>query len=358
MPMARFLLLIIFGTLGQVDVSLLRQSCLALILIAVLISSVALLSSIKSAGRKKNTSTVTIILLIFFLGPFLIQALVVMCFGAYQIDKLDKVTGKFYTIELPILTLVSLVALYFSCWSIIGILRKFTREDEPLFSRAGAYLFMVGYEFVLFGLFYEHLAGGAWTTSYSYWVISLLPVLAIPFGSLRSFERYLEHSGLLIRRFAANTNMVSRLFLYSNLSLDLGLFAIWAVVSVVTTLIAGPDLLPNLYLVLVLFSFYLFLILLLELYVVYLPVSNKIGLLLVFIAAVYMILPMILSGILENEPLFLLSPVGFLCGMFQKPQDQIAVHHSIWVINLILCIAPILLVWKRYLHILSARRKM
>jgi hypothetical protein len=354
-----FLLLIIFGMLGQVDTSLLGQTFLALISVAVLLSSITLLSSIRSVGKQKKSNTVAIIFLIIFLGPFIIQALIGMWFGASQLDKLGIVIGKFYTFELPILILFSLVILYFSCWSIKGILRRFTREDESLFTRFGAYLFMLGFEFVLFGLFYTYLKDGARRTNNLFWLISLFPVLLIPFGSIRSFDKYLEHSGLMQSRLPENKNIMPRMLLYSNLFLSFCLFTIWALCSIGTTVIAGQDLLHHLYLIFILFSFYLFLMLLLELYVVYTSHSNKIGLLLVFITAVYIILPLILSGILEIRMIYKHSPAGFIFELlYPFRKGEVSVQPSVWVVNLILCIIPIILIWKRYKHILAARSKM
>ena len=349
-----FILIIIFGSLSKETASWLGQTFLTLVSVAILINTVALLSSIRPVSKKKKSNIATIILIAFFLGPFLIRLLV----SATGIRAFKNVTGKFYGIEFPIMVLISLVALYFSCWCIVGVLRKFTLEEEPLFNRIGAFLFMFGYEFVLFGLFYEHLNEGARIINYSYWLISLLPILAVPFGSLRKFDKYLEYSGLIRSRKTENQNMMPRMILYSNLSLGLGLFVIWAGCSITTTLITRLELLPHLYMIFVLFSFYLFLLLLLELYVVFTPVSNKIGMLLAFIAAVYVILPLIISEILNSDIIYMFSPVGFVWEIFQRPPTEFAIQPGIWVLNLLLCIIPSLLIWKRHLHILSTRRKM
>ena len=355
-----FLLLITFGKLGKVDSSLLEQTFLALVSVAILLNSTTLLSSIRPVAKQKKSNVIVIVFFAFILIPFLINALMAAWFGATQLHKLGIVLGKFYTIELPVLILFSLVVLYFSCWSIKGILRRFTYEDESLFTRFGAYLFMLGFEFVLFGLFYTYLLDGTQETNYLFWLISLLPVLLVPIWSCHSYEKYLERSGLIQSRLPEGKNIMSQMLLYSNLFLCFGLFIIWALCSVVTTIIAGQDVLYNLYLIFILFSFYLFLMLLLELHVVYSTHSNKIGLLLLFITAVYMILPIILSGIFESNVIYKQSPVGFVYELFPKSfgEDEVIVHPSIWVINFLLCVIPIMLIWKRYKHIIAARKKM
>ena len=351
-----FLLLIIFGILGRVSTAFVAQSFLALVSIAVLTNSIALLSSMNPSNVKKKSHIVLFIVLCFVFGPFL-PSFFGIAIGKVRV--LENITEKFYTIELPVLVLTSLVALYFSCWAIKGILRRFTREDEPLFTKMGAYIFMLGFEFVLFGLFYEYLKDGARKTNYLYWLISLLPVLLVPLWSFRSFDRYLEHSGLIRIKSAGNKNLMSRMLLYSNLPFDFSLFAIWALCSIGTTLITKQGLLYNLYYIIILFSFYLFLMLLLELYVVYKPVSNKIGLLLSFIAIVYLFLPLILSGILDNKEVYLYSLLGFYTRvLFYESAPGISTITRIWLLNVVLCIVPIILIWTRYRHILTARQKM
>ncbi len=351
-----FLLLIILGMLGRMEGILLGHYFLAVISVAVLTNSVALLSSINPAKAKKKTHIVTLVVFGFIFAPFLLSALGM---AIRRINIFENVTEKFYTIEFPVLILISLVAFYFSCWAIKGILRRFTREDEPLFTRIGAYIFMLGFEVVLFGLFYEFLTEGARRTNYLYWLISLLPVLLVPIWSLRSFDRYLEHSGLIRSKSAGNKNIVSGFLLYSNLLPVLVLFAIWVAGAIVTVLMTEQELLYNLYYVVILFSFYLFLMLLLELYVVYKPVSDKIGLLLSFIAIVYLFLPLILSGILDNKEVYLYSLLGFYTRvLFYESAPGISIITRIWLINVVLCIVPIILIWTRYKNILAARQKM
>jgi hypothetical protein len=351
-----FLLLIILGMLGRMNGVLLGQYFLAVISVAVLTNSVALLSSINPLRARKKNHIVTLIVFGFIFAPLFVSALGI---ATRKVNLVENITGKFYTIELPILILISLVALYFSCWSIKGILRRFTREDEPLFSRMGAYLFMLGFEFVLFGLFYEFLTEGARKTNYLYWLISLLPVLLVPIWSLRSFDRYLEHSGLIQSKSNGNKNLVSGFLLYSNLLPVLVLFAIWVACAIVTALMTGQELLYNLYCIVILFSFYLFLMLLLELYVVYKPVSDKIGLLLSFIAIVCLFLPLILSGILDNKEVYLYSLLGFYSRVFfYESAPGISTITRIWLINAVLCIIPIILIWTRYKNILAARQNM
>ena len=351
-----FLLLIILGMLGRMDGVLLGHYFLAVISVAVLTNSVALLSSINPAKAKKKNNIVLFIVLGFIFAPFVISSIGI---AIRRINIFENVTEKFYTIELPVLILISLVALYFSCWAIKGILRRFTREDEPLFTRMGAYIFMLGFEFVLFGLFYEHLNEGARKTNYLYWLISLLPVLLVPIWSLRSFERYLEHSGLIQSKTAGNKNLVSDFLLYSNLLPVLVLFAMWVAGAVVTALMTKQELLYNLYYIVILFSFFLFLMLLLELYVVYKPVSDKIGLLLSFIAIVYLLLPLIISGVIKNDEFYLFSLLGFYSHIwFYKSAASILTQTGILLVNVALCIAPIMLIWTRYKNILAARQKM
>jgi hypothetical protein len=98
--------------------------------------------------------------------------------------------------------------------------------------------------------------------------------------------------------------------------------------------------------------------LLLELYILYKPSSGKIGHLLCFIAAVYAILPPILSAIFESEVIYVYSLFGFFFNIMDEPHTDIVLLTSIWVINALLCVIPILLVKKRYSYILTLRQNM
>ena len=348
------LFLVLFGSMGALSVNLQIQVLFVLFSITILINSIALLSSINPAQKTKKTNVLAMILLIYFLGSFLM----VPFYGSSEIEELETVLAWFFVIGLPVLILTSLIALYFSCWAIKGILRKFTREDEPLFTRKGALLFMLGFELILLGLFYHYLGKGETEISYTYWMISLLAVLAVPFGALRSFEKYLEYSGLIRANSGSNVNAISRILPHSNISLALALFVIWSAFSVAVILIGRMEFLQGLYRIWILFSYYLFLMLLLELYVLYKPLSRKIGHLLIFIAGVYAILPPILSATFESDTLYIHSPFGFFWALIEEPHTSMPSLTSVWIVNILLCVAPILLIRKRYSHILKLRQKM
>ena len=356
------LFLVFFGSFGGISFNLQVQILLVLLSITILVNSIALLSSINLTQKAKKTNVFVFILFAFFFAPFfLMRALGSLS----ETEKLEKVIARFFEIKLPVLILVSLIALYFSCWAIKGTLRRFTREDEPLFTRKGAFLFMLGFEVVLLGLFYHYIRKEEIEVSYSYWTISLLAVFAVPLGALRNFDKYLEYSGLIREKSASKLNITRRILLHSNISLVLGLFIIWSAGSLVTILISRMELFTGLYRIWVLFSFYIFFMLLLELNILYKPLSPKIVHLLFFIAGVYVIFPLILSAILESEIIYLYSPLGFFWEIMYESQRSTPslistplVLTGVWVVNALLCAIPILLIKKRYSDILILRQKM
>jgi hypothetical protein len=352
------LFLVFFGAMGRLSGVLQGEIFLVLASVTLLVNSLILLCSVNPAKGKKKASIAAFIFVAFFVAQLFFRAMA----GLSEIEELENVRGAFFKIKPPILLLITFIALYFSCWAIKGILRKFNREQEPLFTRIGAFLFLLGYEFVLFGLFYTHLPNAGRNINYSYWLVSLLAVLVIPPTSLRSFDKYLEHSGLMREQYTSNANTVVRLLSYSNLSLALGLFVVWAAASIGISRITGMQLTRCLYPLLITLSSYLFFVLLLELYVVYNPVSAKIGLLLGFIGVVYLFFPLIFSGILESKIIYLYSPLGFWWSLFERPFRgsviDAGVLTSILVANSLLCVVPALLVGKRYTDILAIRRKM
>ncbi len=348
------LFLIFFGSAGGLSANLQIQVLFVLLSIMILANSIALLSSINPSQKTKTNNALAAIILIYCLGPIFI---VPMYISREKIE-LETVTAWFFAIELPLLVLVSLIALYFSCWAIKGILRKFTREDEPLFTRKGALLFMLGFEFILLGLFYHYLGKEETEISYAYWMLSLLAAFAIPFGAIRTFDRYLEYIGLMRGQSGLKLNSISRILLHSNISLVFGLFVLWSVGTFVAILLSNMELLRGLYRIWIVFTFYIFLTLLLELDTVYRPLSKKIRFLLGFIAAVYVVLPPILGAIFESETLYVHSPCGFFWAIVEEPYIDMPSLTSVWGLNIIFSVISIMLISKRYNHILKLRRKM
>ena len=114
----------------------------------------------------------------------------------------------------------------------------------------------------------------------------------------------------------------------------------------------------HLYNIFILLTCYLFLVLLLEFYVVYKPTSSKIGLLLGFIAVLYVILPLILSAIFESDIIYFYSPVGFIVSLFDDSKITSTIKTSFCLINIVFCVFPALFIWTRYKYILSQRQKM
>ncbi|MHC4692990.1 MAG: hypothetical protein ACYS67_09620 [Planctomycetota bacterium] len=334
------LFLIFFGSAGGLSANLQIQVLFVLFSVMILANSIALLSSINPSQKTKTNNVLAVIILIYCLCPIFI----VPFFISQETMELETITAWFFAIELPLLILASLIALYFSCWAIKGILRKFTREDEPLFTRKGALLFMLGFEFILLGLFYHYLGKEETEISYTYWMLSLLVAFAIPFGAIRTFDRYLEYIGLMREQSGLKLNSISRILLHSNISLVFGL--------------SNMELLRGLYRIWIVFTFYIFLTLLLELDTVYRPLSKKIRFLLGFIAAVYVVLPPILAAILESEAISVYSPCGFFWAIVEEPYIDMPSLTSVWGSNIILSVIPIILISKRYIHILKLRQKM
>ena len=297
------------------------------------------------------------LIIVFFVVPMLIKAMEAL----ESVNELEGFTVYFYEIQIPILPLISFIALYFSCWIFKGILRRFTHEQESLFTRKGALLFLLGYIFAVVGLYYTYIPKEGPELIYSYWLITLIPILVIPWGSLRKFDNYIEYSRDFRSEPNSSETTIFPILRYSNLSLAIALFSIWAVSSIGITFFADYAdmmLLSNLYSIFILLTCYLFLVLLLELYVVCTLASNKIGLLLGFIAVLYLILPLILSSIFENDKIFLYSPAGFIASLFDDSDTNITIKTTFWLMNAMFCVLPALLIWKRYKFILAQRQRM
>lgn len=353
-----FVLMTGCGIAGGLKPMLQVQIILVIAAVTILTNSVALLFSINSKGKKRRSEIIGFVLLAFFLGPAIINGVLALA----GIENIETKQARVYEFEVPVLILASLVAVYFSCWAIKGLLRKFTREDEPMFSRLGALLFMLGYELVVLGFFYHYLINVpqgmfARGINMGFWCVSLLPALMIPLASIRTFDRYLEFAGRLPGSSGRMLRFL-RLKFYSNMSLWLLLFTIWAVFAMGTTWLCRLPLIENLVTIAVIFTFYIFALLLLEVYVVVSPNTPKIGVLLAFVLGVYAILPLILAGVLEIEGFVSHSPFGYFVNLLDKPQRQLLTDVRVIAVNLLLCIVPAVVVISRYVNVIKTRQKM
>ncbi len=349
------ILLFFAGFKGSVNFTLQLQILLLVISVALLFNTAALLTSV-NPQKKKKSSPIGFIILAFIFLPYGIGLVAAMP----HTKDLEIYPAWFYELKVPVLVLISFICLYFTCWTFTGILRKFTKEDQPLFTRTGAILFMLGYLLVLVGLFFHHLSALHRELLIAQWVITLIPVLLIPLVAERSFDDYLEHCGLLQSRPTPRKPGLATLLPYSNLSLALILFAMWAAGAAWTSFVSKVDIYQSLRFILILFSYYLFFALLFELYVVCRPLSGKIGLFLVFVALVYCVLPLILSAVMDSEIVYVYSPAGCLfdMGSSTPKSDQLSIQVSILLINALLCVTPVMIILKRYKHIITTRENM
>ena len=271
-----FVFLTYFGLRGGVNINLQGQIILIIVSVTILANSVALLSSINPAKKSKSSGVIFILLAVFFVMPMVINGIIALSF----VDELESYSVYFFRMKIPILLLISFIALYFSCWAFKGIFRKFTYEQEPLFTRKGAVLFLLGYIFVAAGLCYNYISEMENDAVHLYWFLTLVPIFLVPLGSLRSLDRYIEYSRFIQGRSDSGEMGFISVLLYSNLALTFVLFAIWAVSAMAACLLAkyaAVGFILGLYNVFILFSSYLFLVLLLELNVIYNPLPRESG---------------------------------------------------------------------------------
>jgi hypothetical protein len=241
--------------------------------------------------------------------------------------------------------LIGLLALYFGVWNILGILRKFTCEGEPLFSRKAALLYLLGYQIIVLGLFWPHLPDRTHALYPLWLLVSLIPAVMIPLGSLRTFNDYLERW--------------SRLSLHSNLTLMAGLLVSWVVFSAIVALADKMSLAEFAFHAVGIVSFCAVILLLVELHVVYQPVYSRIGVLLGFLAVLYLILPPILAVTMAVPSLHCHGFFGFFFYVFDGSGDLgTLTKASVLVVNALLGVLLALPLARRYASIRLLRHQM
>jgi len=350
-----FILLLLLGMAGKVRFSLLYQTVLILIAGTLVINLTSLLFSINVKKRNSN-SRVAIILLVIITAPFLIGATAALC----DEEISESTAVRFYQTRIPVLLFITMIFLYLSGWAYQGILRRFTKEKEPLFSGKGAILFAVGSELILLGLYFAYLTGRArYTMTYlSFWAMSLFVILWVAGGASRTFDKYFENSQFIKIQSGSGRKSLLSFIRHCNLSLAIVLFVVWSVFAIGAALKAKVAPVQWGYMLFILFCSYMLLLLLLELWLIYRNDSEKIGILLGFLAILYLILPPILSGVLESELVAVISPLGLIGYMLENKHISLIMLNTVAIIHILLCVFPVLFIGKRYKEIIEVRQMM
>jgi hypothetical protein len=352
-----FVFFLLFGILGKVNIVLQGQFIVLLAALTLFTNSVALLSSVYSVkGKRRSNPVVLVILFSLFVVPYIMNA---VYFLSTEGEDLHTYLVTFFNIKIPILLLISFIALYFSIWVIKGVARKFNREREPLFTRGGAVLFMLGLEVITLGLFYSTLLVTI-KTVIPFWLINLFAVWPILLGSLRDYDNYLELSGARKARGRSDFGRAVILMLDSNVSLGIGLLLIWSVFFIGTSAYHDLVLIQVFVKLIIMFSFFMVLLLIAEIWVVYKPFYGKIGLFCLFLAGLYVFLPLILAGVMDNDAIAHYSPIGYFVGdvlFFEYEGARVLVDISVLLLNILFSTLLLVLVLKQYAGIIIVRQQ-
>ncbi len=339
--------LIFFAVKGNINTEMLLQTLLAIASASLLTNTIGLLSSLCGKGKAKSKGTRVggIILLLMFGIPLLIHGITALAF----VGKLEGKLAPFYTIKLPVLILSSLILLYFTAWAVIGILRKLKKEERPLFNRFGGLLFVAGYLAILAGLLWPHLERYSEEITVVYWWLSIIPVLIIPIAAACDMQNYLEFTASWRRNKRSAAGFRFTFLIMSNVVHGVAVLGLWIITTYLLKYYSQFNVQQLGFTMLTFASFYLFLLLLLEIAATYQPAQGKVFLLISFIAVAYIILPPIFGGILEREDIIAYSPVGFLVFIStQEFDNETMTFTGIWIYNLLLSIVPAILIGRRY----------
>jgi hypothetical protein len=351
--------LLLFGTLGGISFNMQFQIILLFIAGGLFSNSMVLVLSGQQMRKRRrgNKYIFAVIFLLFMFGSPLVN-LALVTFDKFE--DVGEYLVKFYGIGIPVLVFISLVCLYLCFWNILGTVRKFTLEGEPLFSKAGAVVFLVLYEGIVLGLFDPHLSSFyRLSLIYSFWIVTFACLVVVSLGSLKSYYGYMEGLARICKRLGNKASLGRRLVFDSNLSIFALMCVIWSFFGLLIVYASERPIERFVSNIGVMVTFYLFAVLLMETYVVYMPVYNKIHILLGFFAGLEIVLPPILSGIFDYRPLFYLSPFGYITHLLNPFSERdVAGDIGIMVFNLLLCLPLFLFVIKRYSFAVRARRTM
>ena len=327
---------------------------IALITVGLTLNVGALMVSTHAPAKRARSGGVAGVLFVsFFAVPALMNVLMVTS----STKSLETRCVGFFAADVPVLLLVSFFALYYAAWMFKGVTRVLSRENEPLFSRGGGAGFMLGHIVLMLGLAWPHFTPRDFPGPiYGFWLAGLFPLFFIPLGSVKTFEKYFEESGATA---GPRPQGAGAFLLRSNLSYWLALGGLWAASSLIVGLATGLVPLLSLYEVVVILSFCLVFFFLLELSILYMPVYNKIGVLIAVFTVIVIVLPLWLSGIFGKSNLHMFCLPGFAWELLQdETSPRLPIFHLVLAYNLALSLVPLWLVLRRYQFIVTARRGM
>ncbi|NQT92229.1 MAG: hypothetical protein HQ559_05675 [Lentisphaerae bacterium] len=338
-----FLLLVGAGLLADVSIGSLSELVLLLVTVSIFLNLVALVASTQQQQKKtnRNMNALWLVILVFFLlGP------IIGLFGELFDDgSVAQFTIPFFCWHPRGLLLISALAVYSSVWLFKGVCRRFRAEREPLFTRAGAILFMLGFLLVAFGLYSPHLEGeDGMRVAVSFWAVAVVVSWLVALATAHRFDSYVEKA-------YSNSSAWSFMLKQSNLAAALPLGTMWLAAAIVAAISADIAVADALLWLLPIVAFYAFYVLLTELFVVYSPVVRNVHVLLAFVGLLLAVLPLILGGLFQN-PLYLGSPFGYFGYLIAEQGKDMEALHAVWIVYLLLSALATRLVVSRYREVL------
>ena len=353
------LLVLILGVAGKVSPRLQCHVMFIVFSTAILFNTVSLLSSLVAPPTRKATGAGGLILIGLLLLPGVAAGLA----NSIRAGSVDMIEFSFYGVACPAMLLVGWLSIYFSVWAFIGVTRRFTREAVPLFTPTGAGVFLLGTSAIALGFFWHALRATVPAPAFAvvaFCLVSAIPLVILPFASRKTLNMYLERSGQMEEPVACGMSVL-RFLPYSNLSAWLILYLQWACFALWALRYQGDLSWPTAVgSVLMMFTFYVFFVLLVELYTFY-ESHGKMHILLCFVVGLHLFLPMILASTLQAGELVRFSPFGFiafLSGTLGAGGGLPPGSSSVWGLNVLLCVVPAYLIAKRCRMLVAAREEM
>jgi hypothetical protein len=196
---------------------------------------------------------------------------------------------------------------------------------------------------------------------YGHRILCFWALVLVNLGTLQQVAVYFEKIRKIHAHSSQGISAIIRFLRHTSLAWGICLFGVWTIALLALSRIPSLPFSDVRFPIINLFGFYLIALVLLEVYVLYRHLQISVKIFLIFVALVIILLPVVLFRFLENEQIYLHSVIGYMANLitpFLVRGGNASMQWRVFLINLLICALPLLLIFSKYRGFFKLRNNM